>query len=375
MNTPGIIWLKNGRILKQVDDTVSTVPTLEKKIYNMGFDPNRNEIFLEEFAEEFHFDFKIYGMENRLISHIMKTFENTSGNLGILFNGTKGTGKTITAKIIANKMQLPVILVNDPFPGISDFVSKINSPCILFFDEFEKTFSTDRKQDLDILAIMDGVYNSPHRRIFLLTTNKLYINENLIGRPSRIRYRKSFGNLSPEVIKEYLDDNLKNKEYAQEIIDFIDGLSISTIDILKSVIEEVNIHNTSLNHFKGFLNVEAAKHAYTVDSKRLYDNDAEYGIKEFKADLAKVGTKEKDEDGEEYTITKGHLNIYTRRVNTSSTIELLFAGDEFGSYGRVVDPVDKDGFLTTEDEYGERWIFKVHNLDTKPSLYRGGLVY
>ena len=92
MNTPNIVWLKNGRILKQVEDTVITIESLDKKIYMMGIDEMTKEIYLEEFADNFHFDFKVYGVESRLINHIMKTYENTSANLGILFNGVKGTG-------------------------------------------------------------------------------------------------------------------------------------------------------------------------------------------------------------------------------------------------------------------------------------------
>lgn len=93
MNTPNIIWLKNGRILKQVENIVVTIESLDKKIYMMEMDENTREIYLEEFADSFHFDFKIYGVESKLINHIMKTYENTSSNLGILFNGVKGTGK------------------------------------------------------------------------------------------------------------------------------------------------------------------------------------------------------------------------------------------------------------------------------------------
>lgn len=149
----------------------------------MCYDPDRREIYLEEFADEFHFDFKIYGMESKLIEHVMRTFENTTSNLGMLFNGIKGTGKTITAKIIANRTNLPVILINAPYPGLAEFIAKIACPCVLFFDEFEKNFDTNRKEDVDLLSIMDGVFNSPHRRVFILTTNKLYVNENLY-RPS-----------------------------------------------------------------------------------------------------------------------------------------------------------------------------------------------
>lgn len=375
MNTPSVIWLKNGRILRQVDDNVTTVQELPKKVFNMGFDSIRNEIFLEEFADEFHFDFKIYGMESKLIDHVLRTYENTTSNLGMLFNGIKGTGKTVTAKIIANRTNLPVILVNAPFPGLAEFIAKIASPCVLFFDEFEKNFDTNRKDDVDLLSIMDGVFNSPYRRVFILTTNKLYVNENLLGRPSRIRYRKSFGNLSPEVIQEYLDDNLKNKEYAPEILEFIDTLSISTIDILKAIVDEVNIHNTPISSFKSFLNVEQARYSYSVEYKHLYDDDDDMKVEDFKKLYDKVGTKAKNDDDEEYTITKAHLGIYTRRINTSMSIELLQVGEDLGGYGHIVEPLNKDGIIVVESDYGEKYFFKVLNLESKPSLYRGGLEY
>lgn len=372
METPNIIWIKNGRILKQADSTITTMPNLEKKVYNMNFDGMKNEIYLEEFANDFHFDFKVYGTESNLINHIMKTFENTKGNLGILFNGTKGTGKTITAKIIANKTNLPVILITEPYPGIADFISKINCPCVIFFDEFEKTFDTNRKQDIDVLAIMDGVYNSPYRRVFLLTTNKLYINENLIGRPSRIRFKKSFGNLAPEVIKEYLDDNLKYPQFAKDIMEFIDSLSISTIDILKSIVEEVNIHGVSVNEFKNFLNVEQAKYTYVCQIKYASPN---YTLDDYKADLAKIGTKDKDEDGEEYIVDEDDLDINTRRISTPSMVEYMFTGEDFGNYGKITTPMNKEGFIITEDEYDRTWYIKIKNIKSKPSLYRGGLDY
>lgn len=364
-------------LLRQVEDTTSIIPALPKKVFNMCFDPDRREIYLEEFADEFHFDFKVYGMESKLIEHIMRTFENTTSNLGMLFNGIKGTGKTITAKVIANRTNLPVILINAPFLGLAEFIAKIACPCVLFFDEFEKNFDTNRKEDVDLLSIMDGVFNSPYRRVFILTTNKLYVNENLLGRPSRIRYRKSFGNLSPEVIQEYLDDNLKNKEFVPEILEFIDTLSISTIDILKSIVDEVNIHDASINDFKHFLNVEQAKYSYMADLYIADDDDEEEvtSVEKFKELLSKVGTKEKDEDGDEYTITKGTLGIHSRRINTSLAIEYLQIGEDLSGWGRVVEPLNKDRIIVAESDYGEKRFFKISNLENKPSLYRGGLAY
>lgn len=372
MNTPSIVWLKNGRVLKQVDNTIQVVDNLPKRVYTMRYDPDRREIFLEDFADEFRFDFKVYGLESKLVNHIMKTFESTSSNLGILFNGTKGTGKTLTAKVIANKTNLPVILINAPYPGLADFISKINCPCVLFFDEFEKNFNTEKRDDLELLSIMDGVFNSPHRRIFLLTTNKLYINENFIGRPSRIRYRKSFGNLSTDVIMEYLDDCLEDKTKIPEVLEFIDSLSISTIDILKSVVEELNIHKCSISNFKSFINVEQSRYQYLV-KYCIYDPGEENSTLIFKDTLAKVGTKEKDDDGSEYTLDEDDLNIYSRNVSCKTAADLLRIGDPFGNSGLVVQPVDSDGILVTEDSENRKWYFKILNLDSRPSLYRGEL--
>lgn len=276
--------------------------------------------------------------------------------------------------MIANRLGLPVLLINAPYPGLADFISKIGCPVTLMFDEFEKNFNTHEKEDIELLSLMDGVFNSPYRRVFLLTTNRLYVNENLLGRPSRIRYRKSFGNLSPEVVKEYLDDNLLHKEFAGDIIEFIDTLSISTIDILKSIVEEVNIHKTPVSSFKGFFNVETAKYSYRTLVK-FADNSSEYSIEDFKKNLARVGTKEKDEDGDEVIIDLDNMGIFCRRINSNKNVELLIVGDEFGDYGRVIDPLTTEGFMSCEDNYGQKIFLKVLNIETKPSLYKGGLVY
>lgn len=372
------IWLKNGRNLRQVDGSVELIKNLPNKVYTIQEDPRSGKLYLEEYADSFHFDFKVYGMETQLIDHIMKTFENTTGNLGVLFNGVKGTGKTITAKLIANKMELPVILVTTAYGGLADFISKICCPCILFFDEYEKTFKKDY-DDAGILSIMDGVFNSPYRRIFLLTTNNLYVNDNLIGRPSRIRYKKTFGNLQPEVVQEYLDDNLKDKKYTNEIIEFIDSLAISTIDILKAIVDELNIHNTPLSTFKNFFNVETAKYSWNLKVKTIYDSDDEgeggYTVERFKKDLNRVGKKEKNDDNKEYIVREYHIGVNSRKANTSTNLAFMQIGDMFGSFGSITKTINEDGILVTEDDYGYKYFIKVLNIDNKPSLYRGELCY
>jgi SpoVK/Ycf46/Vps4 family AAA+-type ATPase len=193
---------------------------------------------LEYYDKEFTFDFKVYGIEHDFIEHVIKAYENTSGNFGVLLNGIRGTGKSVTAKILANKLDLPVIIVKsmgEQNQSMIEWFADFNFDCIFLFDEFEKNFS---EKDSSILQIMDGIYTSEYRRIFLLTTNQTTINENLISRPSRLRYIKEFANLDSKVVKELLDDkkNLANENamLKQEIRDLR-----STIDTLKSGEKEI----------------------------------------------------------------------------------------------------------------------------------------
>lgn len=219
---------------------------------------------LDRYADKFVFPYKMYGLQNEFIDHVIKTYHATEGNLGIMLTGTKGTGKTVTAKELANKLNLPIIIVKDMGDhnqSMIEFLSGIEGDCILFLDEFEKNFS---ESDSTILQIMDGVYNSKYRKVFLLTTNAMTINENMVGRPSRIRYVKEFGNLDLKVVNEYLDDALQVPEARQDLLDFIDSLTISTIDILKTIVNEVNIHGIEgLRRAKSFFNVVTNEYDYS----------------------------------------------------------------------------------------------------------------
>lgn len=107
----------------------------------------------------------------------------------------------------------------------------INFDCIFFFDEYEKEF----KNSSDVLSFMDGTYNSIYRKIFLLTTNELNVDPNLLGRPSRIRYKKSFSNLSEEVTREILNDILKDKTAIEKVIELTHSMNIITIDLIKAI--------------------------------------------------------------------------------------------------------------------------------------------
>ena len=272
---PRISWVQSGSIYHRMEGEIRNVEKLTDGIYEVGLDLSGWHLI--KTGDKFTFDYKVYHLQRSFIDHIKKTYKSTRGNLGVLFNGTRGTGKTVTAKILANELNLPIVLVKsmgENNPGLISYLSSFNFDCIFFFDEFEKQFN---EGDCSILQIMDGVYNSEYRKVFLLTTNELSINENLLSRPSRIRYVREFGNLEKEIVEEFLDDELNDQSCREAIIDYVDSLTISTIDILKAVVEEVNIHGIkAFLDFKKSFNVESATYIYSVISGSIDLSDVTY---------------------------------------------------------------------------------------------------
>jgi hypothetical protein len=248
------VWvhLGNARVLAEASNQSDFLPA---GIYRLGADDRGNPILLDV-QEKFEFPYKIYRTERDFIDRVQRTWEHTSGNLGILLNGLKGTGKTITAEIIANEMKKPIILVNEAFPFLNSFLNDLNQDVVVLIDEYEKIFD---EYDNSILPVMDGAMKSRHRILFLLTTNELRIDRNMLQRPGRIRYIKTFGDLSLEVIMEVVDDFLKHKQYKDSVIKFISELPIITMDLVKSIIQEVNIHDEEPAAFEDFFNIHSSQ--------------------------------------------------------------------------------------------------------------------
>ena len=251
-------WINEGGIYYPVGD-FKLYPSPGSGIFNLTMNPIPmvGRLGLAKVADSFEFPFKIYDLGINSFMQKVKTtwnneyFENKKQNLGIVLNGIKGTGKTIAAKLLCNEMELPVIIVSGFIPGMIEFISSLEFECIVLLDEAEKMFNEgnpDASQAL--LKIIDGAVNKS-RKLYILTTNTLSLNDNLLGRPGRIRYIKQFKNISAECIDAYLVDNLMDTSKRKDILEVIDSLEVSTIDTLKAITDEVNIHGalTDMSEF------------------------------------------------------------------------------------------------------------------------------
>lgn len=248
------VWIQKGNEFYISD--IYDLKKLEPAIYSV----KHNQLlgyYLNKEKEKFDFKYKVYGLEYNFINRVEKSFEKSKNNLGVLLYGIKGTGKSVTSKLICNKINLPVICIDDfasdENNDLENFVNSIPQDIIVFIDEYEKKYEYHND---NLLSIMDGSATSLYKRLFILTTNSMNINSNMIGRPSRLRYIKSYSSIEESLQLEIINDLLNDKSKTKELIDFCKTLDIITVDILKSLIEEINLFNQSPEEFYDVFNIK-----------------------------------------------------------------------------------------------------------------------
>ena len=264
-------WLVSGGVYTQTSG-VKTQEKLQNGIFTVSYDSQMQRFELKFVKKKFKFAYKIYDLDNALINRVEKTYKNTKGNLGVLLNGTKGTGKTVTTKNMCNTLNMPVLLITENIPGLAKFINQIEQDIVVLIDEYEKVFKGDNSTG-QLLSVMDGVLENGNRRVFLLTTNQLYVNVNILQRPGRMRYLKKYTDLELHTIEEILDDLLERPKYRNDIIEFIARLKLITVDIVKAVVSEVNIHDEPPSAFEKVFNVEKVSTLYSVWKIKEDDND------------------------------------------------------------------------------------------------------
>ena len=248
--------------------TFEVYDKLPAGFYYINFDPmkgfslsKRNDIKVDE---------KIYGEHERNLHIITEGFKHSNRNIGVIFSGDKGLGKSLVAKKLCENMKekegIPVIIVDQYIPDIVQFIESIDQTVVLFFDEFDKMFSNTKDDDDNfirprrsnhsrfisipkrttseqdsMLSLFDGT--SSGKKMFVLTCNSIYnLNDCLINRTGRFHYHVRFEYPNRNDIKEYLIENLNN--FDNGIIEKVQNFAMLTrltYDSLRSICFELNL--------------------------------------------------------------------------------------------------------------------------------------
>lgn len=200
---------------------------------------------------------KIYELpEDKLFkTRVLNNFNNNDKSVGIMLAGTKGTGKTILAKVIAKESNLPIIIVDSQYPAnrLVTFFKQFTTPVCVIFDEIEKNFNTEF-----MLDFLDGVEKTT-KKLVLMTCNELHrISEYLQDRCSRVRYVRKYSpsdNLAflPMLIE---DKQIKNAKEVEEFIKTKFTLpSIDNINAFLDEVKELEDEDVSLNDIIKYMNI------------------------------------------------------------------------------------------------------------------------
>ena len=218
-------------------------------VYNIKVDSYTRVVSLEE-TTPFVMPSKVYctSRDKRFIDKVLNSYKlSENGFTGVMLSGLKGSGKTIMAKSIANESNLPIINIDKSVRpwALKVLVELLGDTNICFmFDELDKLL--EDYDDSALLQILDGADTKGKHIILFTCNNEAYISEYLIDRCSRIRYWRKFGEISPSLIMEMLNDKLNDKKEVESLTDFIkDNFEICSFDNIASFINEVNNYPTT----------------------------------------------------------------------------------------------------------------------------------
>lgn len=217
-------------------------------VYNINVDRYTDAISLEE-TSGLSLPPKVYctQRDERFIDKVINSYNlSESGFTGVMLAGLKGSGKTVMAKVIANKSGLPIINIDKNIcPYIlRNLVEKLGDTSVCFlFDELDKVLAD--YDDSVLLQVLDGSDTKGKHMILFTCNDEDGISEYLIDRCSRIRYWREFDEMSPSLIMEVLNDKLNDKKEVKSLTDFIkDNFEVCSFDNIASFVKEANDYPT-----------------------------------------------------------------------------------------------------------------------------------
>lgn len=247
------------------------------KVYDLSWNRWEDSPIFKENGE-LNLPKKIYStktddvFKKRIITYFNKANTNTTG---VMLAGTKGTGKTVMAKILAKESGLPIIVVNSDYPEgkLIKFFKSFTTPVCVLFDEVEKNFKTEH-----MLDFLDGVEKTTQKLVIMTCNDLSQVSQYMQDRCSRVRYLRRYSpNENAAFLPMLADDfGIKNKE---EVVKFCkENIKLLSIDNIVSFMSEVKMledEDISLQEIINIMNISTENIPTKVSDTVEYDDECD----------------------------------------------------------------------------------------------------
>lgn len=222
---------------------------LETAFYEVGVS-KKNGFFLEEKANDLLQADKIYGKLPSFCKRAYECFLEGEGNLGILFSGPAGNGKTLAASVLARECLrngIPVVKAEAYHPGIGEFLMLFENTVMFWFEDFDLNFVQIQpaagrvSPQTELLKLFDT--KGREKKLFVVTCREIVAMEDtLLNRPERVRYHFYLDNPTVAAAKEYFKEQIGNapvpEEEREKALRFLEKARVN-YDCLKALAQEM----------------------------------------------------------------------------------------------------------------------------------------
>lgn len=353
---------------------IEILDSLETQNYLLKYD--KFGMFLEE-TTDFTLPDKLYDFGKSFRDVVLKSHNATTKNTGVLLEGYKGQGKTVDSKLLCIEAKVPIIIIDAAIPLMFDFVgflNQIEQEFVLFVDEFEKIFPMGVDQNMydedgdfigkggekrdgyhtqnAFLTLMDGALSNKYKKLFIFTTNEK-VGDKFLNRPSRIKWHKIYQFMPKDMYNKIIADRLNNKEHEEDLKMNL-SISEATVDLLVTIIDQVNTLEMPYSEFKNIFNHAERLVKYTMSVK--------FGTHDY-LDLGQVELNSMP--------TRDSMYLGGARVNRIDTIsedEVIFTSGSVTNKVMALEEFDKD--MQKKRERGElEFTYKLNKVESYSKRY------